>query len=66
MCIRDRLYDGSPFHPDGNMLFDFAEQERMTQLGTSAKYIDQLMKTGIEPRRNHRLDSCLLYTSRCV
>jgi len=30
------LYDGSPFHPDGNMLFDFAEQERMTQLGTSA------------------------------
>jgi acetoacetyl-CoA synthetase len=57
------LYDGSPFHPDGNMLFDFAEQERMTQLGTSAKYIDQLMKTGIEPRRNHRLDSVRLLTS---
>ena len=57
------LYDGSPFHPDGNMLFDFAEQERMTQFGTSAKYIDQLMKTGIEPRRNHRLDSVRLLTS---
>ena len=31
---RDRrdalLYDGSPFHPDGNVLFDYADAEKMT------------------------------------
>ena len=32
------LYDGSPFHPDGNILFDFADREAMTYFGTSAKY----------------------------
>ena len=32
------LYDGSPFHPDGNVLFDYAQAERMTLFGTSAKY----------------------------
>jgi acetoacetyl-CoA synthetase len=57
------LYDGSPFHPDGNVLFDYADAERMTQFGTSAKYIDQLIKTGIEPKRDHPLDSVRLLTS---
>src|SRR3546814_15304787 len=31
------LYDGSPFHPDGNILFDYADTEGMTLFGTSAK-----------------------------
>ena len=31
------LYDGSPFHPSGNVLFDYADAERMTLLGSSAK-----------------------------
>ena len=26
------LYDGSPFYPDGNVLFDFADAEKMTYL----------------------------------
>ena len=34
------LYDGSPFHPDGNVLFDYADAEKMTYFGTSAKFID--------------------------
>ena len=34
------LYDGSPFHPDGNVLFDFADATGMTLFGTSAKFID--------------------------
>jgi acetoacetyl-CoA synthetase len=34
------LYDGSPFHPSGRVLFDYADEEAMTILGTSAKYID--------------------------
>jgi acetoacetyl-CoA synthetase len=51
------LYDGSPFHPDGNVLFDFAEQERMTIFGTSAKFIDAVAKAGLEPARSHDLSS---------
>ena len=42
------LYDGSPFHPDGNILFDFAEAERCTLFGTSAKFIDACAKAGAE------------------
>ena len=34
------LYDGSPFHPDGNVLFDLADAAGMTLFGTSAKFID--------------------------
>ncbi len=43
------LYDGSPFHPDGNVLFDFAAEERCTFFGTSAKFIDACAKAGIAP-----------------
>jgi acetoacetyl-CoA synthetase len=49
------LYDGSPFHPDGNVLFDFAEAERMTYFGTSAKFIDAARKAGIKPVETHDL-----------
>jgi acetoacetyl-CoA synthetase len=51
------LYDGSPFHPDGNAIFEFARDERMTWFGTSAKFIDQCRKTGIEPKKTHDLAS---------
>jgi len=51
------LYDGSPFHPHPGILFDYAEAERMTVFGTSAKYIDAIRKAGLEPRRTHRLDA---------
>src|SRR5262249_56445542 len=34
------LYDGSPFMGRGNILFDYAQGEGMTQFGTSAKFID--------------------------
>ena len=49
------LYDGSPFHPDGNALFDFAEAERMTYFGTSAKFIDAARKAGVKPIETHDL-----------
>jgi acetoacetyl-CoA synthetase len=57
------LYDGSPFHPSGNILFDFADAERMTLFGTSAKYIDALNKANLEPRRTHKLSTVRLMTS---
>lgn len=51
------LFDGSPFHPDGNVLFDFADAEKMTYFGTSAKYIDALRKSGLRPKTTHDLSS---------
>ncbi|MES9903379.1 MAG: acetoacetate--CoA ligase, partial [Sedimenticola sp.] len=51
------LYDGSPFYPDGNILFDYADAEGMTQFGTSAKYIDALNKAGLKPKQSHQLES---------
>ena len=49
------LYDGSPFHPNGNVLFDFADAAGFTFFGTSAKYIDACAKADIEPARTHSL-----------
>ncbi len=49
------LYDGSPFHPDGNVIFDFADEAGMTLFGTSAKFIDACNKAGIEPAKTHSL-----------
>ena len=51
------LYDGSPFHPGPERLFDIAEQERLTVFGTSAKYIAAIEKEGLAPARSHRLES---------
>ncbi|MCX7304208.1 MAG: acetoacetate--CoA ligase [Hyphomicrobiales bacterium] len=51
------LYDGSPFHPDGNILFDYADAEKMTYFGTSAKFIDTLRKSGLRPIDSHDLSS---------
>ncbi len=57
------LYDGSPFHPHGNVLFDFADAHAMTVFGTSAKYIDALSKAGLKPRETHDLSSLRVMTS---
>ena len=49
------LYDGSPFHPDGNALFDLADSASVTMFGVSAKFIDAVQKSGLEPARTHGL-----------
>ncbi|MFT6582770.1 MAG: acetoacetyl-CoA synthetase [Alphaproteobacteria bacterium] len=51
------LYDGSPFYPNGEVLFDFADDTKMTLFGTSAKYIDALAKAGLRPMDTHDLSS---------
>jgi acetoacetyl-CoA synthetase len=51
------LYDGSPFYPNANVLFDYAEQQKIDIFGTSAKYIDAIAKEGIEPKSTHDLGS---------
>ena len=51
------LFDGNPFHPSPSILFDVAQQERLTMLGVSAKYIDSLLKAGVRPRDTHDLSA---------
>jgi len=43
------LYDGSPGHPDMNVLWRLAERTAMTCFGTSASYIAACMKAGVKP-----------------
>ena len=57
------LYDGSPFYPGGNVLFDYAEAEGMTIFGTSAKFIDAVRKAGLRPRDSHDLAALRVMTS---
>lgn len=50
------LFDGSPFHPKPDALWDMAEKEGVTIFGTSAKYIASLEQSGAKPRETHRLE----------
>ena len=49
------LYDGSPFHPGPEALWDFAEEDGIAVLGLSAKYVDAIRKAGVEPADGRRL-----------
>jgi acetoacetyl-CoA synthetase len=57
------LYDGSPFYPDGNVLFDYAAEARFKLFGTSAKYIDAVRKADLRPVETHDLSSLRTMTS---
>ncbi len=50
------LFDGSPFYPSGEVLWDLADELGISVLGTSAKWIAACDKAGIKPRETHRLD----------
>jgi acetoacetyl-CoA synthetase len=43
------LYDGSPGHPDMDVLWNLAADAGVTTFGTSASYIAACMKAGVEP-----------------
>ncbi|WP_107850397.1 acetoacetate--CoA ligase [Oceanimonas marisflavi] len=49
------LFDGSPFAPTAEVLWDIVEQEGATVFGTSAKYIAAQEKAGMRPGTSHRL-----------
>jgi acetoacetyl-CoA synthetase len=49
------LYDGAPYIRGGRVLWDYAEAERITHFGTSAKYIDALKKICAVPRKDFEL-----------
>lgn len=50
------LFDGSPFEPSPQALFDYMDETDATFFGVSAKYIDALKVRGVCPRESHRLD----------
>jgi acetoacetyl-CoA synthetase len=43
------LYEGNPFHPGPQRLWDLAADEGLSFLGVSAKYIDAVAATGLRP-----------------
>ena len=51
------LFDGQPFHPHDGVLFDVVDEEQVTLLGVSAKWIDAQRNAGASPRTTHSLAS---------
>ena len=51
MQARVIVYEGNPFYPGPERLWQIAEAEKMTLFGTSAKYIDAVRKSGLKPAR---------------
>ena len=50
-------YDGSPFAPTPAHLFDIVDEEGVTLLGVSAKFVDAIAKEALEPASTHGLSS---------
>ena len=51
------LLDGAPTTPTMGRLFDIVDQEAITLLGVSAKYIDSVRKAELAPMTTHDLSS---------
>jgi acetoacetyl-CoA synthetase len=49
------LYDGNPFHPSPDVLWDLAERAGITTFGTSAAYLGACAKAGAQPRAGREL-----------
>ena len=57
------LYDGSPFYPKTDALFDLVDDLTITHLGVSAKYLDALHKDNVKPKQTHKLNSLKMILS---
>jgi acetoacetyl-CoA synthetase len=51
------LYDGNPFHPHSGVLWQMAQDEKITIFGTSAGYLNALKGTEVKPVRDYDLSS---------
>ncbi|KPA10733.1 acetoacetyl-CoA synthetase [Candidatus Magnetomorum sp. HK-1] len=49
------LYDGNPFHPGPEALWQMAQDEKISVFGTSAGYIAALMNSGLKPGKQFDL-----------
>ncbi len=57
------LYDGSPFYPDGNVLWDYTSKHKCSLFGTSAKYIEAMKVNNLSPIDTHDLSDLRMITS---
>jgi acetoacetyl-CoA synthetase len=57
------LFDGSPTYPSPDFLFKIADKIGITLFGTSAKYLDILSKSGVEPIKTYPLKKLEVITS---
>jgi len=51
------LFDGNPFHPDPGLLWELAQDEKISIFGTSAGYIAALQNAGVTPGQSYDLSS---------
>jgi len=47
------LFDGFPMYKKDDLLFEFANEEKITLFGVSAKYIDNINNRGLVPRKKY-------------
>ena len=57
------LYDGSPFHDEGHILWEFTSAHKCNLFGTSAKYIEALKTNHIYPNQKYDLSDLRIVTS---
>ena len=57
------LYEGSPIFPNPLILFEIAENEKLSFFGASAKYIDSLNKLKIQPNEKNNYDKLRVFAS---
>ncbi|UKZ72591.1 hypothetical protein TrVFT333_000223 [Trichoderma virens FT-333] len=56
-------YDGSPLMPDPKVLLRIAEEQKVTVMGVSPRWLGELMKRGVVPREEFDLSNLRLMTS---
>ncbi|RPH48644.1 MAG: acetoacetate--CoA ligase [Desulfobacteraceae bacterium] len=49
------LFDGNPFHPRPDALWEMAQDEKISVFGTSAGYITALQNAGVKPGKTYDL-----------
>jgi acetoacetyl-CoA synthetase len=57
------IYDGSPFYPNADVLWDFCARHQVTLFGTAAKYIDALRSNGVDVKGRFDLTKLRTLTS---
>ncbi|KAI9373199.1 hypothetical protein BJX61DRAFT_398983 [Aspergillus egyptiacus] len=57
------LYDGSPFIPDAKVLIHLLGKYKVTHFGTSPRYLHELRKNKISPRKETDLTNLSIVTS---
>ena len=57
------LYDGNPFYPDPNVMWDMVDEFKITHFGTSAKFIDACKQENLAPISSHSLKSMKIILS---